>query len=189
MTDVISTQSLVILEHPIRRDERGRYSLNDLWRAAGGHERHKPSNYKDLQGTQELLAALQKAEGGEPLVAFRGGNSRGVWASQQIVYDFAMWISPDFRLTVIEAFNAFVNAHDGAPPALPKGKEDFPMLPSKLSPDHEKPSALQTVQANRAQVPSLLPNLQQIDEWRRKAEAYDELCRYMQYNQKDTGES
>ena len=42
----------------IRQDEHGRYCLNDLHKASGGEQRHKPGNFFRLQQTVELIDKL-----------------------------------------------------------------------------------------------------------------------------------
>lgn len=49
--------TLTILTTEIRQFD-GLYSLNDLHKAAGGHERHKPSNFLRLDTTQELIEEI-----------------------------------------------------------------------------------------------------------------------------------
>lgn len=50
--------ALIIATTAIRQDEEGRFSLNDLHRAAGGERRHQPSDWVRLQQTQDLIAEL-----------------------------------------------------------------------------------------------------------------------------------
>lgn len=44
----------------VRRDVQGRYCLNDLHRAAGGEDRHKPSNFMRMDSTRELCAEIDR---------------------------------------------------------------------------------------------------------------------------------
>ena len=41
-----------------------------------------------------------------PVVTKRGGRSSGTWVCKELVYAYAMWISPKFHLQVIRAFDA-----------------------------------------------------------------------------------
>ncbi|TQT98105.1 DNA-binding protein, partial [Xanthomonas perforans] len=49
---------LIIASTTIRRDDSGRYCLNDLHRAAGGEKRHQPSDWLRLQQTVELATEI-----------------------------------------------------------------------------------------------------------------------------------
>lgn len=98
----------------------GLYSLNDLHRASGGLKRHQPSNFIRKKQTQALIAEL-KAEifsssemrSLEPVRVVEGiqadGTSQGTFVCRELVYSYAMWISPRFQLMVIRAFDAIAN--------------------------------------------------------------------------------
>jgi phage antirepressor YoqD-like protein len=95
----------------IRQDQQGRYCLNDLHRAAGGEERHKPKYWSALQQVQELVQALTEGgipplEQNQPLNTIHGGNQQGTYVCKELVYSYAMWISATFNLKVIRTFDA-----------------------------------------------------------------------------------
>lgn len=104
--------NLIVIENTaIRQDAVGRYCLNDLHRAAGGEERHKPKYWYATQQTQELVQLL--TEGGippsqenQPINVIRGGLEQGSYACKELVYSYAMWISAAFNLKVIRTFDA-----------------------------------------------------------------------------------
>lgn len=105
--------SLVVANTAIRQDEGGRYCLNDLHKAAGGENRHRPSLWLENQQTQELIEEIAKAgipalEQNQPVSVIRGGSSPGTYVCKELVYAYAMWISPKFHLAVIRAFDALV---------------------------------------------------------------------------------
>lgn len=104
--------SLTITGIGIRQDADGRYSLNDLHRAAGGEQRHQPRYFLANQQTVELIAEL--GDSGNPLSVVRGGADQGTYAARELVYAYAMWISPAFHLQVIRAYDALATR----PPAL-----------------------------------------------------------------------
>ncbi|UZA25697.1 KilA-N domain-containing protein [Moraxella bovis] len=91
------------------------YSLNDLHRVSGGENRHRPTFFLQNQETQEMIAELEK----ENTVAYhtKQGKQGGTYACRELVYRYAMWISPKFSLIVIRAFDAL---NTGAIPCLPK---------------------------------------------------------------------
>lgn len=81
----------------MRTDAEGRYCLNDLHRASGGEKRHQPSDWLRGKQTQELVAELEA--GGIPQI--RGIESKqglGTFVVKELVYAYAMWISPAFHL-------------------------------------------------------------------------------------------
>lgn len=89
------------------RTRNGRYSLNDLHRAAGGDKRHETNKFVRRQSTQALIAEIERTpESGYALEAHQAGKHAGTWACKELVYAYAMWISPKFHLHVIRAFDA-----------------------------------------------------------------------------------
>ncbi len=98
----------------------GLYSLNDLHKASGGLKRHQPSNFIRRKQAQELIDVL-KAEFSSSsetrsLDAIRvaegiqaDGTSQGTFVCRELVYSYAMWISPRFQLMVIRAFDSIAN--------------------------------------------------------------------------------
>lgn len=97
---------LVIAEAKIRMDSEGRYSLNDLHKSAGNERRHGPSLWLENQQTKELVAEMETT--GIPVVK-KEGRSGGTFVAKQLVYAYAMWISPKFHLQVIDAYDALVD--------------------------------------------------------------------------------
>lgn len=108
---------LIIAGHGIRRDDAGRYSLNDLHRAAGGASRHQPTFWLRNAQTEDLVAELLQSADSQsaPVRTINGGNERGTYVAKELVYAYAMWISPAFHLQVIRAYDQLVTA----PPADP----------------------------------------------------------------------
>lgn len=107
----------------IRQDPQGRYCLNDLFRASGGEERHKPKYWSVLQQTRELVQALTEggippSEQNQPLNTIHGGSLQGTYVCKELVYSYAMWISAAFNLKVIRTFDS---AQSGSiPQSLPE---------------------------------------------------------------------
>ncbi|MGZ9568246.1 phage antirepressor KilAC domain-containing protein [Alcaligenes nematophilus] len=92
---------ITIADVSIRQDDQGRYSLNDLHRAAGEEARHKPGNWTALDQTKELVAEIEIA--GNPAIQSKQGL--GTFVCKELVYAYAMWISPAFHLKVIRAYD------------------------------------------------------------------------------------
>ena len=99
---------LVIASTDIHTDAEGRYSLNDLHKAAGGAERHGPDRFLRLDQTQLLVDEISNSpdlENKNPLSS-KTGRYGGSYGAKELVYAYAMWISPKFHLQVIRAYDA-----------------------------------------------------------------------------------
>lgn len=93
--------NLVIANKKIRTKD-GLYCLNDLHKASGGEPKNKPALYLTNKKTKDYLETV-----GIPTVTIEGRNG-GTYAHKKVVYDYAMWISPVFKDSVIEAYDALV---------------------------------------------------------------------------------
>lgn len=104
-------QLFVIDGVSVRRDFDGRYCLNDLHRAAvasGANERTKePGKFLSSVQTIELIQELETTQnlGIKPVNTVEG-RSGGTYVCKELVYAYAMWISPKFNLKVIRTFDA-----------------------------------------------------------------------------------
>ena len=93
----------------ITTDEEGRYSLNDLHAAAGGNNKHKPSLFyrsDSFDSVVEVLKAQNRAF--EPIVKKQGRYSGGTWVCKELVYKYAMWVSAEFEVKVIQTFDSMI---------------------------------------------------------------------------------
>lgn len=95
----------ILDETYVRQDEHGRYSLNDLHQAAGGAENHKPSRFTRTDSFTALVEALRPEMASDP-VAVTSTGKPGTYVARELVYAYAMWISPAFHLKVIQTFDA-----------------------------------------------------------------------------------
>ena len=101
--------NLSIVGVTVRQDSEGRYSLNDLHKAAGGDKKYQPSNFIRLDNTQALADEIDRSSHLRNAInKQKGGNNQGTYACKELVYAYAMWISPEFNLRVIRAYDALV---------------------------------------------------------------------------------
>jgi hypothetical protein len=101
--------ALTIAGAAIRMDDDGRYCLNDLHRASGGAAKNKPGNFLRRRETEALVEEMEAcSESSTPIVTRNDGVSNGTYAAKELVYAYAMWISPKFHLRVIRAYDALV---------------------------------------------------------------------------------
>lgn len=100
--------ALMIADTSIKQDAEGRYSLNDLHRAAGGAERHSPNRWTRSEVCLELIKELTPELAFAPAQTNRGGATPGTYVCKELVYAYAMWISPKFHLHVVRTFDAVV---------------------------------------------------------------------------------
>lgn len=102
----------------IRQDSVGRYLINDLHKAAGGESKHQPHEWLRLDQTEAMVEALRsESDPGitgslvspiETVKGNRSGQVQGTFVVKELVYSYAMWISPAFHLKVIRAYDAMV---------------------------------------------------------------------------------
>lgn len=104
---------LTIANVGIRQDEQGRYCLNDLHKASGAADKTRPAYFFKLQSTTDLINAVEID--GNPSNeqnqrvrkdAFQSKTGIGTFVCKELVYAYAMWISPVFHLKVIRTFDA-----------------------------------------------------------------------------------
>ncbi|MCX8667083.1 phage antirepressor KilAC domain-containing protein [Acetobacteraceae bacterium B3987] len=113
-----NTTTLTIAATKIRQDAEGRYRLNDCHKAAGSEKRHGPSYWLDTEQAQSLAREL--TDTGipvSPISVKKGGLNQGTYVCRELVYAYAMWISPAFHLHVIRAFDDLVQGKVPSPAA------------------------------------------------------------------------
>lgn len=105
-------------------DANGRYNLNDLHKAAGGEKKHQPALFFRLASTLALVDEIERdqstdSQTGQDLTknsnssdlqsykfkaveTVPGRYGSGTFVVKQLVYAYAMWVSPKFMLKVID---------------------------------------------------------------------------------------
>lgn len=132
----------------IRQDQFGRYCLNDLHKASGSELKNKPSNFLQNDKTQELAHVLTDAGNPsspniEPICTIRGGLHQGTYVVKELVYAYAMWISPVFHLKVIRTFDALATGK--MPPQLTTPHDYLSALKALVESEEQKQLALKQI--------------------------------------------
>ena len=134
------TTTITISEVDIHQDENGRYSLNDLHEAVvldGFNKRTKePAKFFATPGVKELVEFLleesvtQNLGNTSPINTVSSGKyeDRGTFVVKELVYAYAMWVSPKFHLHVIRVFDAVMTG-DYIEPKLQAEKAWFARRP------------------------------------------------------------
>ena len=101
------SNQLIVADVAVRQDAEGRYCLNDLHKAAGGEKTHQPANFMRRVETYALIAEIANSSDVRnyaPAVV-KAGRNGGTFVVKELVYAYAMWISPAFNLKVIRAYD------------------------------------------------------------------------------------
>jgi hypothetical protein len=106
--------NLIISDIQVRQDAEGRYSLNDLHRASGGNPKHKPANWLRSQQVIDLIGLLKSEQSPRNLDIIESKQWLGTFICKELVYDYAMWISPAFKVKVIRAYHALATQPQAA---------------------------------------------------------------------------
>ena len=102
--------NLTINNVVITTDSEGRYSLNDLHRAAGSKKKHKPALFMQNSSLKKMVELLKVGNPTfNPLVRKSGRYGGGTWVCKELVYKYAMWIDVEFELKVIQTFDAVID--------------------------------------------------------------------------------
>ena len=104
---------LIIHDVQVRMDAEGRYCLNDLHKASGGDRKNGPSLWLANKSVQDLAQEL--SDTGIPVSVQKGGSEQGTYVCKELVYAYAMWISPRFHVQVIRAYDSLAKGSVEAP--------------------------------------------------------------------------
>lgn len=103
--------SLTIASTAIQQDDEGRFSLKDLHKAAvasGITKDIRPNEWLARSKTKELAEILITEKSGNSPIHSTAGRYGDTFVQKELVYDYAMWISPAFSLKVIRAYDALI---------------------------------------------------------------------------------
>ncbi len=130
-------KDLIINETLITTDNQGRFSLNDLHAASGGKNKHQPNYFLSIDSTKKLEGIINAEKSGfESVVRKRGRYNGGTWVCKELVYAYAMWISPRFHLKVIRNFDNLMSGMFS-----PITMQDMNELVKKIESDKQVASA------------------------------------------------
>lgn len=134
--------AITIADTTIHQDADGRFSLNDLHRAAGNQPKHRPTQWLRSKQTQELIDEISSV-GIRALESINGGKERGSYGCRELVYAYATWISPAFFLKVIRAYDALVTGYPA--PNLPRPGQAEALQAERQAAEVLTPATLQAM--------------------------------------------
>lgn len=137
---------LTICDTAIHQDNEGRFCLNDLHKAAGEKQKHRPKYWLENQQTKELITAMEYGAEIPPILAKQG---LGTFVQKELVYDYAMWISAAFKVKVIRAYDAMMTQQPPHP-QIPKTLGEALFLAAKL--ENEREAFAKQIEADRPKV-------------------------------------
>ncbi|MEN2752306.1 KilA-N domain-containing protein [Psychrobacter sp. FBL11] len=130
---------LTILHNTIHMID-GLYSLNDLHRVSGSNKKHKPTNFMRLENTKDLIAEIERCSDvsieakSNAYKVIKGGDSQqGTFVCRELVYSYAMWISPRFQLLVIRAFDSMTSQQNALSHQLDELCREYNTVNNNLS--------------------------------------------------------
>jgi hypothetical protein len=103
--------NLIISDIQVRQDAEGRYSLNDLHKAAGGEDKHQPALFLRLDSTHALVDEITRSTEMQidPVVSKKGGFNQGTFVC----------IEPGVRLRHVDKSRLPPESH----PRLPRAND------------------------------------------------------------------
>ena len=104
MSNAISIKSI-----EVKMNDDGMFCLNDLHKASGGESRHEPSNWTRTDQFSELADEIFNSAKVQSWKK-SAGRYGGTFVCKELVYAYAMWISPKFHIDVIRVFDGQAKA-------------------------------------------------------------------------------
>lgn len=103
--------TVLVADVKVRQDKHGRFSLNDLHKAAvaaGANKRTKePGKFLASQSVKDFIVYLDTQNKGIASVeSIKGGKNQGTYAVELVAIRYAAWIDPEFEIRVYQSFQA-----------------------------------------------------------------------------------
>jgi len=127
------------------------YSLNDLHKASGSDQKHKPALFLRHDQTQALISEMSKGTNSYLLLKTTKGRYGSTYACRELVIAYAAWISAAFHLQVIRVF---LDSVEQGNPSLPP-----PIIPNPPQPSRALEAAFLIGQLQLTLARDLLPAL------------------------------
>jgi hypothetical protein len=103
-------KELIINDIEIKKDDSGRFSLNDLHKSAGGNKKYEPYKFMRSESFKNVVDILKHQNRGfNPVSKRQGRYGGGTWICKELVYKYAMWVSAEFEVKVIQTFDKAIN--------------------------------------------------------------------------------
>jgi len=104
----------------IIHQQDGLYSLNDLHKASGSSNKHRPSLFIANEQAKALIAEIETDKAGIPALKITRGRYASTYACRELVIAYAAWISAAFHLQVIRVFlNSVEQGNQPLPQPVP----------------------------------------------------------------------
>lgn len=101
--------NIIVCNTQVSINKDGLYCLNDLHKASGGESKNRPGYWLDTATAKKMIQLLEVRDGKPALKTSKGGSNPGTYACKELVYDYAMWISAEFKLLVIKIFDEWLH--------------------------------------------------------------------------------
>lgn len=119
-TQPTSRAEITVFGTNIRKDAEGRFSLNDLHKAAmaKGHatESQRPGSFLKADGIKEFVDTLDGKNSDALFVAsvktVKGGKNQGTFACELVALRYAGWISSSVEVEVYQTFQKVIHADE-----------------------------------------------------------------------------
>lgn len=153
--------NLVIANTAIRTDAEGRYCLNDLHKAAGDLPKDEPNRFMRLDTTKGLISELSNSPdlGNCDPTDSKAGRYGGTYVCKELVYAYAMWISPKFHLQVIRAYDEMI----AKPEQIPANLSRLQLIELAMQAEQERLLLEEKATALEAKVTEQAPKIEALE--------------------------